>query len=197
MITIAIALLALPARVGALTPAVPSAALMQWSFDICAADTICSAVSFPVNGDFLMFQQMMLAWLARRPDGGVDMVAYYETCVGAFPFPPASSCSDQWLWEMRGAQPCGVNEEWIEDVGCQCIQGRNCALDCIHLSSSKSLSLIVILAVIGLFVAVVFTWIVKNYTALFKFMDALAQQLRDLQARNTAQIYIEAAGPRY
>ena len=118
------------------TSAVPSTALMTWSFDICSADVLCSTLAFPVNGDYTLFSQMMLAWLARRIDGGVDMVIFYEGCVIPFPFPPASACSDQWLWEMRGAQACDINEEWIEGVGCQCIEGRNCALDCIHLSSS-------------------------------------------------------------
>ena len=177
----------------AITSAVPSPALMAWSFSICEADTLCSAISFPVNGDYLLFQQQMLAWLSRRIDGGVDMVSYYEICSALNPFPPASSCSDQWLWELRGAQACDINEEWIEGVGCQCIEGRNCALDCIHLSSSKSLSLIVVLIVTGLFVAVVFTWIVKNYAKLFEFMDALDKRVRALHAANDVRLFVERA----
>lgn len=181
------------APAAAITPAVPTPALMAWSFAVCNADTLCSAVAFPVNGDFLLFEQLMLSWLARRIDGGVDMVNFYEICSLANPFPPASDCSNQWLWEMRGAQACDINEEWIEGVGCQCIEGRNCALDCIHLSSSKSLSLIVVLVVIGIFVAVVFTWIVKNYSKLFEVMDRLDQKVRALHAANDVRLYVERA----
>jgi hypothetical protein len=161
---------------------------MTWSFSICNADTLCSTLAFPANGDFLVFEQMMLRYLDQRPDDGTDLVAYLETCA---PTPPVTDCSNMWLWQMRDAVVCRVNEEWIEGFGCQCIEGRNCQEDCLALASSKSLSLIVVLVVMGVFVAVVFAWIVKNNSRIFASLDEQDLRVRDLHAAVGARLYVQ------
>lgn len=181
-----------PARA---TGAVPSPALMAWSFSICNADTLCSTLAFPANGDLLVFEQMMLHYMDRRPDDGTDLVAHLEVCALT---PPVTECSEMWLWQMRDAIVCDINEEWIEGHGCQCIEGRNCQEDCLALASNKSLSLIVFLVVLGVFVAVVFAWIVKNNARVFASLDAQDLRVRDLHAAVGARLYVQrTAAPPY
>jgi len=105
--------------------------------------------------------------------------------------PPVTECSQMWLWQMRDAVVCRVNEEWIEGFGCQCIEGRNCQEDCLALASNKSLSLIVILVVLGFFVAIVFAWIVKNNSRIFASLDEQDLRVRDLHAAVGARLYVQ------
>ena len=131
------------------TPGVPSPALMAQSFALCQSDTECS-LNFPSGGDLLVFEQMMLSYLSRRADGGIDLVAKLEVC-GAV---SGTDCGDMWLYQMRDARLCALNEQWVEGgSGCECISGRNCRDDCIAERSSEIWALFALIILVAIFEA--------------------------------------------
>lgn len=211
LLLLALAVLAL-APVAHATPAVlsslvvvPSAEFLLWSFDVCTADPACAA-AFPAGADQTVFDEMMLFFLTGLPAGvAANLTALLEPCAAncvIVPLPTncsaGSCCAAQqalWLVIMQQARLCQDTEEWLPDHGCHCIEGRNCAEDCIGQLGSSLWILYAVAGALLLLVLIYWAWSTNNSAALSRALIQLQHKFAGETHLAKARLFIAKVPP--
>lgn len=109
--------------------AIPSSALIDWSFVNCQTDPIC-AQALPSGNDPDLFAEMLLEYVSTRHDIGIGILDIVTPCAQPITTPNCTAILALWIGMLREARLCEINEEWIAGQ-CRCIEGFNCYEDCI------------------------------------------------------------------
>lgn len=145
----------------------PTDPVVQWSFETCRQDSMCAArwqlsqSKTATANERQKFDEMMVVFLERREDGGVGALGMMQACAGQTT-EECNALQYMWLGMLREAHVCDVNEEWIPEHGCHCMDGKHCAVDCTDAALSDLWSFTVAVGIIGLGVVSLFVWEVRK-----------------------------------
>ena len=145
----------------------PDDPVVQWSFDTCRQDAMCAARwqlsqnKAATANERQKFNEMMVMFVERREDGGVGALGMMQACAGQTT-EECNALQYMWLGMLREAHVCDVNEEWIPEHGCHCMDGKHCSVDCTDAALSDLWSFTVAVGIIGLGVVSLFVWEVRK-----------------------------------